>query len=376
MDEAPHTSSPSVARSVAPWLTVLLVLIFALNAIGGWVRLSGSGVAIPQWPIVNGSLLPPASEESWQTVYASFEADQQRLTQRVAKGELSIANLGRAPNGIAEFKHMFLIEWSHRLFAALVGLVTLACITVVMRHPDTRRIAGTPCIAAGVLIILQAVLGGMLITDGTGTHWLFLHQGNAAAILACILIAILRLLNHTRPSIDMMRARQGVRLMALFTVIFIWCELVVGALVAGSRNGGSFRIHGITEGSSLWRYDQTIFWNFIDNADLHQWLHRAVGWVLMIVLLALYTLAWKARHSCGQRARLALMVSATFLPIQIILGLANVEVGFTPFLSLAHQFMGMCLFLSVLLAWHDLCHEPSESPTLPTPSLATVKTTA
>ena len=55
---------------------------------------------------------------------------------------------------------------------------------------------------------------------------------------------------------------------------------------------------------------------------------------------------------------MALMVSATFLPIQVVLGLANVEVGFTPFLSLAHQFMGMCLFLSLLLAWHDLRHEP------------------
>ena len=59
MQADPQGRTVPVSASVASWLGVLFVMLFALNTIGGWVRLSGSGVAIPQWPIINGSLLPP-----------------------------------------------------------------------------------------------------------------------------------------------------------------------------------------------------------------------------------------------------------------------------------------------------------------------------
>ena len=104
-----------VSASVASWLGVLFVMLFALNTIGGWVRLSGSGVAIPQWPIINGSLLPPLSDVGWEQVKAHYDADQQRLEGRVRLGELSPVNLGHRPRDLGEFKAMFMTEWSHRL---------------------------------------------------------------------------------------------------------------------------------------------------------------------------------------------------------------------------------------------------------------------
>lgn len=365
MDDA----APSL-RSVTPWLVVLFVLLFVLNSLGGWVRLSGSGVAIPQWPIVNGSLLPPFTDAGWQQVRAQYDADQARLEARVARGELTVANLGRAPRDQAEFRSMFITEWLHRFFAALVGVVGLGCLTVVLRRPAARQRIAVPFAIAGLLIATQAALGGLLVASGTGTHWLFLHQGNAAAIMACILVAILRLIIGPAPTATELRPRRAVQAIALAAVLAVWCELVVGALVAGSRNGGAFHVHDLDEVPLLWRHDLGLAWNLLDNAALHQWLHRTSGWGLALLLVALYTAAWWARYACGPRARLALMVSATFLPVQLVLGLANVAVGFSPFLSLAHQFMGMCLFLSLMLAWFDLRHEKAEAihPSMAPPS--------
>lgn len=349
---------PSTAiRSVAPWLGVLFALLFSLNSLGGWVRLSGSGVAIPQWPLVDGSLLPPLGEVAWLRVKASYDADQKRLNRKVEQGDLSHANRGRIPASLADFKTMFLIEWAHRLFAALVGVVTLACLTVVLRQAEVRRRAGGPLLAATGLILLQAVLGGMLVAHGTGTHFLFLHQGNAACIMACILIALLRLVDGPLPPLNILTARRGLGILAGVTLVATWGELVVGALVAGSRNGRPFRVFAPGEGFALWRHDAGLAWNLLDNTALHQWLHRFSGWGLVALLAVVYFFAWRQRHLCGPRTRLALMVSATFLPVQLLLGLANVEVGFTPLISLGHQFMGMCLFLSLVLVWHDVRHE-------------------
>ncbi len=347
---------PTIERtraSVASWLGVLLVMLFTLNTIGGWVRLSGAGVAIPQWPVVNGSLLPPLSEQGWSEVKAAYDADQARLLARVAHGELTAGNLGRAPRDLSEFKGMFLTEWSHRLFSALVGVMAAGCLTIVMRARDLRRLIGAPMAAAGALILLQALLGGLIITEGTSTHWLFLHQGNAALIMALVLIATLRLLQHgASPLAAPERQRRRLLIpLALIALLVAWLQLVAGGLVAGSRNGSSFQEWPLDAAPRLWIASHGWLWNLIDNAWLHQWLHRWLAWTLVAALAGLSLASWLV--AMPLRYRLALKVALTFLGVQALLGVVNVLTGITPAVSLAHQFMGMCLVMSLVLAWFD-----------------------
>ena len=354
----PQPQSVQRARaSVASWLGVLLVMLFTLNTIGGWVRLSGSGVAIPQWPIVNGSLLPPISEQGWREVKTAFDADQVRLAERVRLGELSAGNLGRSPRDMADFQVMFLTEWSHRLFSALVGVMAAGCLTIVLRRADLRSLIGMPMGGVGALIITQAVLGGLIIAEGTNTHWLFLHQGNAAAIMALVLLSIERLLHADQqpvPPAERQRRHLAILLVSACVVV-AWLQLVAGGLVAGSRNGSPFREWPLDAPARLWIGGHGLGWNLIDNAWLHQWLHRWLAWTLVVFLGALTLASW--RLGMPMRFRLALKLALTFLGVQALLGVANVLTGITPAVSLAHQFMGMCLVLSLVLAWFDAHHE-------------------
>jgi cytochrome c oxidase assembly protein subunit 15 len=225
--------------------------------------------------------------------------------------------------------------------------------------------------AVAGLVLVQAVLGGLIVAHGTNTHFLFLHQGNAALTMACLLIALVRVVDGSRPAAAVLAPRRGIILAAAACMVLVWGEIVIGALVAGSRNGGAFNVHPIDGGALLWRYDQSLVWNLLDNAQFHQWLHRVTGWLLAAALAALFLLGWTRRAVIGQRAKLVLMVGATFLPVQLILGLSNVEVGIVPALSLAHQTMGMCLFLSMVLVWHDLrCEGRPFSVTSSQPALA------
>lgn len=375
---AKRSASPAQA-SVASWLAVLFLMLFALNTIGGWVRLSGAGVAIPQWPIINGSLLPPFTDQGWAEVKASYDADQARLAARIAAGGLTHSNLGRQPRDLAEFRGMFLTEWSHRLFAALVGVMAAGCLTVVLRRSDLRRLVGAPMTALGVLVIAQAVIGGVLVSSGTNTHWLFLHQGNAGMIMACVLVAILRLLaaGRAQPSATTLGRRRVLTWVLGVAMVSCWLQLVIGALVAGSRNDQGFSHWPLTFALVLWEAPRGVFWNLLDNTELHQWAHGWWAYVLTGLLITSYVLGWRLARAGqnGPRLRLALQVSATFLVIQIMLGIANALLGITSQLALAHQVMGMCLFLSVVLAWFDARHEAVvDTPAPAAPSVGAVTT--
>ena len=355
-----RTAAP-VSASVASWLGVLLVMLFALNTIGGWVRLSGAGVAIPQWPIINGSLLPPISDQGWEEVRAHYLTDQERLAARIRLGELTTTNLGHSPHDLSEFKAMFMTEWSHRLFAALVGVMAAGCLTIIYRRESVRRLVGVPMTIAGLLIIAQAVLGGLLVHSGTNTNWLFLHQANASLIMACVLVAILRILADGRPRLDaQVRARRRpiMWLLPLVTVA-VWAQLVVGSLVAGSRNGGKFGDYSLGAAAVLWEQPRSWWWNLQSNPELHQWTHQWLAWSIVASATLLLGSAWRQRQELPQRLRLALHATGVFLVAQMILGISNVWTGITPYGSLTHQGMGMCLFMALVLSWFDAWREPS-----------------
>jgi len=350
---------PASVASVASWLGMLFVMLFALNTIGGWVRLSGSGVAIPQWPIINGSLLPPFSDQGWEQVKAHYDADQDRLAARVRVGELTQVNLGHSPRDLAEFKLMFFTEWSHRLFAALVGVMAAGCLTIIYRREAMRRLVGWPMTIAALLIIAQAVLGGMLVRSGTNTNWLFLHQANASLIMACVLVAILRILADGRalPTPQAVARRRPIAWVLPVMTVVVWAQLVVGSLVAGSRNGQPFGDWSLFAAANLWEGPRSLWWNLQANTELHQWTHRWMAWAIVLVSVVLFVFAWRQRHQLSPRLRLGLHASGAFLLAQMMLGIGNVWTGITPYGSLAHQGMGMCLFLALVLAWFDVRRE-------------------
>ncbi len=355
------------APALASWLGVLLCLLIGLNALGGWVRLSGSGVAIPQWPLIElddgrHSLLPPMDAAGWAAVRARYDADQGRLAERVLRGELLAANLGRAPRTDGEFRSMFLTEWSHRLFAAIVGLVAAGCLTTALRQRGLRQRIGWPLGAAGALIIVQAVLGGALVQEGTSTRWLFLHQANSGLILGLVAWSLLTLLTPVRDATEKLTTQPAST--RLFPVVatalaLTWVMLILGALVAGSRHGEPFaadfpRMFGQWL-PPLWDGGRDFGANLLGNAVLHQFVHRWMAIALMCVLASAAWLTWRQSEVLPERLRLAVWSALTFASIEMLIGIANTVTGgragdIEAVPALAHMVAAMFLLISLVLA--------------------------
>ncbi len=98
-------------RLVAVWLFSVAGMILVMIVLGGVTRLTGSGLSIMEWAPFSGTL-PPMNDADWQRLF--------QLYQQIP--QYALVNEGF---GLAGFKHIFWLEWTHRLWGRLIGLAFL-----------------------------------------------------------------------------------------------------------------------------------------------------------------------------------------------------------------------------------------------------------
>jgi len=353
---------PTAGSSMAAWLGMLFLLLVLMVAVGGFVRLSGSGLSIPDWPLINGSLLPPFDDAGWQDLRAEYLEDQRRLQAEKAAGAIGLGSLGTVPRDLGEFKLMFMIEWSHRALAAVIGVIVLGCTTVALRRRDLRSKISGLLGATVFFIVCQAVLGGVLVKSGTATQFLFLHLAMTALIMATVLWSILALLRREadEPGPEQIRQRSLLRPLLVACLVCTLGQIVLGALVAGTRADMPVvetwpLMQGEAVPTMLWVEGRPLSWNLLENTVLHQWVHRWFAWILAAVTIGAYAVG---RKHLGPRGRAGINLVLGLLVAQIGLGILNVfqAAEHVP-LALAHLVTGMLFFASLVLVYHDARHE-------------------
>lgn len=155
-------TSPGWKRSVSQsveavpgWNLRVLVLgttavVFVQLFLGAWMRHSGAGLAIPDFPLAYGGVIPPFG-------------------------------IGGVP-----------IHFAHRIVGSLVAvLAILVAVTVWRQHRSIKQFARPAGLLLG-LVLVQIILGGFTIWTGKGVLPTTFHVFNGAVILATSLILTLR----------------------------------------------------------------------------------------------------------------------------------------------------------------------------------------
>ena len=132
-------------------LAAAITTVFLIS-LGSFVRVTGSGLACPDWPLCHGSIIPP-------------------------------------------FEYHVLIEYSHRLTAAIVGLLIAAMFVVAFLasragEQPTRR-ALIPAAITFVVMLTQAGLGGVAVITELPPPIVTLHLFLAEAILALLIVTMM-----------------------------------------------------------------------------------------------------------------------------------------------------------------------------------------
>ncbi|HYQ98487.1 MAG TPA: COX15/CtaA family protein, partial [Casimicrobiaceae bacterium] len=262
---------------------------------------------------------------------------------------------------LAEFKGIFWWEYFHRLLGRAIGVVFLV---PLLWFAARRRIPegyGWKLGAIFALGGLQGAMGWYMVQSGlvddprVSQFRLTAHLGIALAIFAAMLWVGLSLVapGGTAPA----TARKGgVRRLAYAVAALVFAMALTGGFVAGIRAGFAYNTFPLMNGNVVPPEILSIepWWkNFFWNMATVQFDHRALAWLLAIVVPVLW---WKLQTADGvpPRARAGGHVLLALLAVQIALGIATLLLVVPVPLAAAHQAGAVLVFAAALNVAHAL----------------------
>ena len=284
----------AVATAVATWL---------LLVIGGTVNPTGSSMACPDWyfvPTCHGEIWP----EDWS-------------------------------GGV-------LFEHGHRLWASLVGMMTVVLGVLLWRHGSVDRATGWMGLGAILLVAFQGTLGGITVLVGLSAAISTVHL-----LLANLFFSLIILLAARARAQIMPLAQRGPCLdRRLVVVAFV---LVLGQILLGGavRHLGA----GLACGNDWLGCGPAGFWPALGEAQLHM-LHRFAGFVVVLAVAWTSLVTAKDASSAGRPviARLA-WVPTGLVGFQALLGLTTVATGRSLVLVTLHTATAGLVLASLVLVW-------------------------
>lgn len=328
---------PDPPRAVGLWLLVCCAMLWAMVSLGGVTRLLHAGLSIVEWRPVTGTL-PPLSEQEWRQAFESYQKYPEY--QKLYKGM-----------GLSAFKSIFWLEYLHRLWGRLIGLVFLV---PLLFFALTGRV--TKSLSLRLLLVfflggLQGALGWYMVKSGlvdrpdVSQYRLTAHLGLALILYAYLFWMALELLLKPAPYPD--GGTEPPRKTALLALALIFLTALSGGFVAGLDAGlayNTFPLMGgrlIPEGLFMM---QPITRNFFENLVTVQFAHRVLAMVLLVVIGWLWTQG--SRMVLPRRVRFALGCLLALALLQAALGIGTLLLRVPVPLAVAHQ-GGALLLLSV-----------------------------
>ena len=205
---------------------------------GGVTRLTGSGLSIMEWAPVSGTL-PPLNQADWQKLFDLYKQIPQ----------YALVNEGF---GLAGFKHIFWLEWVHRLWGRLIGLVFLLPLIWFWATGRIERRLRPRLALLFVLGGLQGAVGWFMVASGflpdttaVSPYRLVIHLVLALVLYAALLWTGLGVLQPTPARLA--GARTLRRLTALCCAL-VALTIVAGGFVAGTHAGFDYNTFPLMAG--------------------------------------------------------------------------------------------------------------------------------
>ncbi|HZS39111.1 MAG TPA: COX15/CtaA family protein [Polyangia bacterium] len=277
----------------------LACLTFILLIVGALVHNTGSSLACPDWPLCYGQVFP------------------------------------RMVGGI-------LVEHSHRLLAASVGVLTIALLVGMVRRAlrdGDRNLIGLGA-AALACVIAQGVLGGLTVLYRLPTWTSTAHLGTSMIFFSLVIYIAFRLREPAaEPRAPL---APSVARWTLAAAALIYAQMILGALIRHLGAGLACVELPLCQGHL-----------FPPGAhpyvQLHM-LHRLIAVIAFVVVAAASVVTWRAARGRSSARRLALLAPGLVL-VQIALGVLSIT-SFRDLIPLTAHLAVAALILANLWSLH------------------------
>ncbi len=324
------------------WLLSLTFSICAIILIGGYTRISDSGLSITEWLPISG-VLYPFSETQWQIEFSKYQKID----------EFMLINSSMSLN---EFKVIYFWEWFHRFFARFIGLLYLIPLIYLLIKNKINRVFLKRILAVGFFLIIQAFIGWYMVKSGlvgrvdVSQYRLAMHLTMAFIILGITFQTFLDVSVKYTDNKNFFQ-RTNNEFIFLLLLLFIFFQIAYGAIVSGTHSGLLFntwptydgKIFPVIENNSL-----IGILNFFETKEYIIFIHRTFA--LFLLFLVIYINFIFFTKSSIKKNYLLIVFNVIFI-YQILLGILMTYQNIPWHLALAHQGNSIVLFLVSITMW-------------------------
>ncbi len=302
---------------------------FILIFIGGLVKSTESGLAVPDWPTTYGE-------------------------------NMFTFPLSSMVGGI-------LYEHSHRLAASFVGfcILILAFWIGFTDQKKSLKILGYSTLVA---VITQGILGGLTVLYFLPA-WISATHGTLAQITFCLTISIAVITSGQWKKTENLSVSVSVKIWSLISTGAIWLQLVIGAIMRHTESGlaaldfptmngkllpsfSETTLNEINTNRMLLSFDNFLELEIITKGQLFvHFLHRTWGYVVFL-LVGYYVIRILRFTSLPRFIKMSAMFLGVLLVTQIGLGAMTVLTHKAVFITTLHvsngaAVLGFCYFISL-----------------------------
>ena len=314
-------------------------MVFTMVIIGGLTRLTGSGLSMVEWKPLTG-FMPPLSDMEWMNLFAQYQKFP----------EFSKINYTMDLEG---FKKIFWLEYIHRVWGRLIGLVLLIPTYFVLKDAKCRQTHLLPLMALWIFGSSQGLLGWYMVKSGllsdphVSPYRLSAHLIMAFLLLKVSLSAGLKFFNPHTPSPKYKKRLSSMIALTLLTATF-------GGFVAGLKAGLIYNTFPLMNGEwipeDIWFLDP-LWKNFVENPSTVQFIHRFLATLTVLFITGgLYSLRPLPDRSSKYICLGVLMLILS----QFFLGVLTLLHKVPLLLASFHQAMALMVFMGLIVLQHKL----------------------
>ena len=323
------------------WLLSLTLSICAIILIGGYTRISDSGLSITEWLPISG-VLYPLNEAQWKVEFDKYQKID----------EFMLINSAMV---LSEFKVIYFWEWFHRFFARLIGILYLVPLIYLIIKKQIHKNYILRIFLIGFLLAAQAFIGWYMVKSGlvgrvdVSQYRLAMHLTMAFLILG---ITFQIFLESNKEFLgNNIFGKLNNEYLFLSLLLFVFFQISYGAFVSGTHSGLLFNTWPTYDGNLLPLIENNSLRgiiNFFETREYIIFIHRTFA--LLLLLLVIYINFEFFINNALKKNYLLLIFNVIFI-FQIFLGVLMTYQNIPWHLALAHQGNSIILFLVSITMW-------------------------
>ena len=288
----------------------LLCSIFLQIILGAWVRLTGSGMSCPDWPLCYGFIFPTPSKIE------------------------TIANVNYT------YFQIFL-EWIHRANAALViGPICLIFSFFIIFNKNINVFFNKFAYLLLILILIQGGLGGLTVFKSNIPWSVAIHLIFAFLLYLTTLLIIIKTYDLSNNTFI---ANKPIKLFIFLSGILTMSAAALGAFT--SKYGASLSCNSWPGCSDKFLP------NFNDIFQVIHFSHRIIAMLLLLVLISLFLMLSRYFRSVSNSIKLILLFMFIIIFFQVVIGALLIYLEVPIWMGIFHQSIGLFLFTLIVLLY-------------------------